>query len=259
MGYREYLPHPALRLYVDRLWSDSTAACATRQVTAGAAVLRRIPPDGCVDVIIDLRYGRAEVVGPMTTAALVAVTGPQAWVAARFRPGAAHAVLGPPLDALCDQALAAEQLSLSWLCPTSLGSELEVAVRRLEQQLLTRCRDWPRPDRLTAHFVREMYGRPVQPINVMAKQAGLSRQHLSRLFRREVGLPPKHLSRIARMQRALWHLQRQPSSPLSQVAAELGYFDQAHMTLDFRALLGISPGQARRSSIFPIPSLLHGA
>ena len=45
--YRELPPHPALQPFVDRFWVS----------TARTTVPRRILPDGCIDVIIDLARG----------------------------------------------------------------------------------------------------------------------------------------------------------------------------------------------------------
>jgi AraC-like DNA-binding protein len=68
---------------------------------------------------------------------------------------------------------------------------------------------------------------------------GVTRQYLARAFRREVGITPKQLARIARMQRAAAALRR--GVDLARLAAELGYFDQSHLTHELRDLAGITP------------------
>jgi AraC-like DNA-binding protein len=76
--------------------------------------------------------------------------------------------------------------------------------------------------------------------------------------RTAVGVGPKQLARVARMQRSVDHLQRDVErETLAGAAAELGYFDQAHMARDFRELAGLAPRDIRaaRGSIFPIRSL----
>ena len=77
------------------------------------------------------------------------------------------------------------------------------------------------------------------------------------MFCAEVGIGPKQLARVARLQRAVALLQG-GSGSLAAEAAALGYFDQAHMARDFRALAGVTPAAVRleRGSIFPIRSLL---
>ena len=111
------------------------------------------------------------------------------------------------------------------------------------------------------------FGAAPPSIEELSCDLGWSRQHLARRFRAEVGVGPKQLARVARLQRAVDHLQRVPdrahAAPLSLAgaAADLGYFDQAHMARDFRELAGLAPRDIRaaRGSIFPIRSLITPA
>jgi AraC-like DNA-binding protein len=57
------------------------------------------------------------------------------------------------------------------------------------------------------------------------------------------GLSPKKLQQIVRADAALALLQ-QGLRP-ADVAAQLGYTDQAHLTHSLRRILGVTPGQAR--------------
>jgi AraC-like DNA-binding protein len=97
----------------------------------------------------------------------------------------------------------------------------------------------PGPDRRIAHAVTQLCGGG--RVDDVARALGVSRQYLARAFRREVGISPKALARIARMQRAAAAIGRGEAS-LARIAAELGYFDQAHLANEVRALSGVSPG-----------------
>jgi transcriptional regulator GlxA family with amidase domain len=77
---------------------------------------------------------------------------------------------------------------------------------------------------------------------VVARMVGLSRRQLARLFRERVGIAPKSLGRLGRFQRVLRALESQAGGPLARVALAAGYFDQAHMTRDFRLIAGVTPG-----------------
>ena len=87
-------------------------------------------------------------------------------------------------------------------------------------------------------------------IEAIAGAAGTSQRHLERLFARQVGLTPKTVARVLRFQAALRTLMRDPGVPLTQVAADLGYFDQAHFIRDFRAMTGGVPRGYR--GYFPV-------
>lgn len=54
---------------------------------------------------------------------------------------------------------------------------------------------------------------------------------------------PKTLQRITRLQRAIGLSRRNESLPWAAIAARSGYYDEAHLNLDFRDLAGCSPSQ----------------
>jgi AraC-like DNA-binding protein len=254
MPYRELRPHPVLRPYVDRLWTSTPDAQPTAQP-------QRILPDGCIDLLVNVERGRAFAVGAMTGPWLVPPGPSSPIVAVRFRPGGAAPFLAAPAHELTDRRVEIAALGLRWLEPARLAEsgDLDAAVRALERALLARVGAVVAPEPLVAHAVGRLFAPAPPSVEALARRLGWSRQHLRRAFRAHVGVGPKELGRIARLQRALVALQGGGGS--AATAASLGYFDQAHMARDFRALAGLTPlaAQAARGSIFPIVSLLDGA
>jgi AraC-like DNA-binding protein len=79
----------------------------------------------------------------------------------------------------------------------------------------------------------------------LAAELGWSRRHLVERFREQIGLPPKTMARVLRFQRGL-RLLTANASPRAgrswaEVAVLCGYYDQAHLNRDFRALAGCTP------------------
>ncbi|MEV6903061.1 AraC family transcriptional regulator [Amycolatopsis sp. NPDC051372] len=74
----------------------------------------------------------------------------------------------------------------------------------------------------------------------LASSVGWSRRHFGERFRAEVGLAPKQVARVLRFERA-GRLLRAGSPDLASVAVEAGYYDQAHLSNEWRALAGCSP------------------
>jgi AraC-like DNA-binding protein len=64
---------------------------------------------------------------------------------------------------------------------------------------------------------------------------------LERLFAEHVGAPPKHVIRRHRLQEVALRLERGEAPSLADLAAELGYTDQSHLTRDFKSVVGKSP------------------
>lgn len=74
-----------------------------------------------------------------------------------------------------------------------------------------------------------------------AQAAGVSPRHADRLFGTYLGIAPKTVGRVLRFQRGLRWLMRDPGCALAEVAAEAGYFDQAHFVRDFKRMTGGVP------------------
>lgn len=87
-------------------------------------------------------------------------------------------------------------------------------------------------------------------VQELADMENISRRQLERDFARHLNSTPKQFLAATRVQHAALLALR--GNRLAEVAAELGYADQAHLTRDIRARLGISPGallQAARQTV----------
>lgn len=80
-------------------------------------------------------------------------------------------------------------------------------------------------------------GRTVQAVR---EELGISAARFIRTFTAHVGLTPKRYQRVARLASAARALSR-PRRDLAAVAAACGYYDQAHLVHEFRALVGTTP------------------
>lgn len=80
-----------------------------------------------------------------------------------------------------------------------------------------------------------------------AVRLSMSLRTLQRLAHRHVGLSPAAMIRRRRLQEAAQRVREQPGVDLSTLAADLGYADHAHLTNDFRTVLGIVPSAYRSS------------
>lgn len=83
-------------------------------------------------------------------------------------------------------------------------------------------------------------------IGAAASHPGATREHASRTFHRHFGFSPSAFRSERRFRDAL-ALLADTTIPLASVALEAGFADQAHLTRDFRARTGTSPGAFRRS------------
>ena len=78
-----------------------------------------------------------------------------------------------------------------------------------------------------------------------ARQLGTSTRTLERVTLKYTGLTPAALIRRRRLQNAADQLRRDPTLDLARLAREAGYADHAHLTRDFREVLGFTPSGYR--------------
>ena len=79
-------------------------------------------------------------------------------------------------------------------------------------------------------------------VDEVARALGLSERSLQRLVEQRIGLSPKWLLQRRRLHDAVEAL-KAGTAGLADMAAELGYTDQAHFTHDFRTVTGMTPGE----------------
>jgi AraC-like DNA-binding protein len=164
------------------------------------------------------------VMGPRTRAAYhVADPGPSC-VRVRLRAGRAKALLRRPVRDLADRAVpvgALPGLDVDGLVEDPVGAlAAAFAGRRVDDDLVAEAADLLADEGVAA----------------TARRLHVSERRLRVLFADGVGLSPKHFARINRVRTVLASEGR-----WADVAAGAGYYDQSHMTSEFRHLMGVPP------------------
>lgn len=200
--------------------------------------------DGSGRWSLDAAALRGTFAGPMSRVGRTSGTDRPEMLGVYFRPGGAAPFLRVPIADLTDTAAAVESV---WSGSASLASELcemdEMSrIDRVESTLLARLALTQRSasvgvDRMAARMVRRRGGESVESL---AHDAGISRQHLSRVFRERVGVGPKLYNRLARFQAGLVYAGA-GSVDWAEAAAGLGYADQSHMIAEVREFSGLTP------------------
>ncbi|MEM8817784.1 MAG: helix-turn-helix transcriptional regulator [Pseudomonadota bacterium] len=77
-------------------------------------------------------------------------------------------------------------------------------------------------------------------IDQLCDELGISRKHLNKAYSSATGLSPKTYARLTRFRSVLSRLQ-EPLDAWADIAADRGYFDQAHLIRDFKQFAGETP------------------
>jgi AraC-like DNA-binding protein len=163
----------------------------------------------------------------------------------RLRPRGARILLDRPIADLADRFVDLEDVvgdaarALEDRChdARTLEEVLERALGWAQARVRT-ARRWIDPLVATVVAAIEEHDGATR-IGALRHASGLGEARFVARFRAEVGLAPKRYARLVRFRAALDRLR--PDLPLSALAADLGYADQAHMNGDFRELGGTTP------------------
>jgi AraC family transcriptional regulator len=98
--------------------------------------------------------------------------------------------------------------------------------------------------RRVTDFIEANCARAIR-LEELARLLDLSQSYFSHAFKAATGLPPHQWQMQARVRRAQ-QLLLQDSAPLTEIAAEAGFADQAHLTRVFRRVVGETPAAWQR-------------
>jgi AraC-like DNA-binding protein len=165
-------------------------------------------------------------------------------------------LIGPSVDTpmIIDPALRAQvsRLDQDLASGDDLAAEsrLAVVVERLSRHLTGRPAPMGPPAAGTARRAREMLDADpagTEGIAAVAAALGVSTAHLVRSFTSSYGIPPHRYLLGRRLDLARHRLLEGDAA--AQVAADTGFYDQAHLTRHFSRLLATTPGRYQRSAL----------
>lgn len=164
----------------------------------------------------------------------------------KFRPGGFGAFTGADVGAWTDRIL-------------PLATAFEGASSELVEQVLAEPSDEGRAEILDVLLLSRLPDRDLRyeevlaivgdlrddsdltTVDAVARRHGFSERTLQRIFRRYVGVGPKWVLQRYRLHDAVDLIDAGESDDLAGLAVRLGWFDQAHFTREFTALVGQSP------------------
>jgi AraC-like DNA-binding protein len=172
--------------------------------------------------------------------------------ALKFRPAGFRPFLGAPVSTLTDRTVPAS---------TVFGADGESLVQRFlavgDESPLVELADsfvrdrLPAPDpvvpQVNGIVAQIMADREITRVDHLVCLTGLGKRALQRLFKDYVGVTPKWVIQRYRLHEAAERLAG-GEVDLATLAAELGYFDQAHFARDFRAAVGRPPAAYSRGA-----------
>jgi AraC-like DNA-binding protein len=239
-----YEPSAELRFFVEHYW------IVAWDLRGQEPYLQETLPYPCVHLIFE--KDKSAILGVMTGKFSTILQDQGRVFGIKFRPGAFYPFLQSPVSELTDSSLPIEEvfglegkrLEAAILALENKGALVELAEDFLRQRL-------PEPDE-TVETINRIVNyiiahREVIKVEDVVSRFHLSKRTLQRIFSQYVGVSPKWVIKRYRLHEAAEQLAGAGSVDWSQLAVELGYFDQAHFIKDFKTIVGATPGEYVRS------------
>ncbi|WP_141918625.1 helix-turn-helix domain-containing protein [Klugiella xanthotipulae] len=216
----------------------------------GAEVTQRVLQFPATNLVVDA--DSCGLHGAVNHLRLHALSGTGWAIGALLRPGAARALLGSSAHSILNtQFPLTDPASLALAETIRARSENnDACVAVIESWLRGRAALWSAEAARERTQVNQIIDRvrddpTLLRVEALAAAAHVSPRTLQRLLREHIGVTPKWVIQGFRLREAAHRLRDVRPPALSELAASLGYADQAHFTRDFRAVLGENPHNYR--------------
>lgn len=255
MIHKLHFPQPPLSQFVENMWLvQGFVADYTRE---------KILPDGAIELIIDLdsrpktifddenserfrTVRKGWISGERTRYIVIAADTNQSMVGIRFKPGGAYPFFSFPISELSESVT---ELDLIWgrlvdeIRDQLMGIESpDERLLRLESFLLGQARRSLEANRLITYAVYQLQHSPqFLAIRDLANTIGITQKHLISQFEKVVGLRPKSFARVCKFQKVVNLIEQQKQIEWAAIAADCGYYDQAHFIHEFQTFSGLNP------------------
>ena len=201
-----------------------------------------VVPSGCAEMLFTFHEGRAEghLHGLVTKGDVLEFQPGARYLGVRFRPGYLPGCLGVSLPELVNARV-------------SLG-DLPKCAPLIER--MAEAGDFLERVELLRGFIGERWHSHLllrQLMDLVEAQDGTVRvqeleerslysaRYIRKVFDDNIGLSPKAFARCVRFQRLIGTMNSADCPSLSDLAADFGYFDQAHFSRDFKELTSVTP------------------
>jgi len=199
------------------------------------------------NVTLAFEASRAGIFGVDRSIFTKRLTGDGKALGVRFRPGGFHPFYGQSVATLNDRVIpaadifgrAADEACAAVMSPAADDAAMVAAGAGLLRGF------HPVPDPVVAQVAglvdRIRTDQDLRRVAALAEVFHIPERRLQRLFAEYVGVSPKWVMRRARLLEAAHRADAGDVVDWAALAHDLGYADQAHLTRDFTATLGVPP------------------
>jgi len=237
--HRRYAPPAELAGWVAHFWLEDW------QFESDVPQTREVLPHPSVHLVF--APGRSRIYGVQLSRFVRQLKGKGCILGIKFHPGAFYPFLRKPVSAISNTSMLATEVFSN-----AVDVEKEVLACRDDSGMVQAAANFlaaylpsrdPRVDD-ARHAVEQIArDRSVTRVEHLVAGCGVGERTLQRLFDRYVGASPRWVIKRYRIYEALESIAVGTRAEWTDLAQDLGYFDQSHFINDFKKLVGCSPSE----------------
>ena len=246
-AYRHWRYAPPLELadWIEHFWLEEW------QFDSSAPQTREVLPHPSVQLVF--APNRSRIYGVQLGRFVRQLVGKDRIFGVKFRPGAFYPFLRKPVSSMADRAIPVTEVF-----PDAAKVERDVLACGHDGDMVQAATDFlvanlpprdPHADRARRIVEEIASNSSITRVEHLVARWGVHERTLQRIFDRYVGASPRWVIKRYRIYEALESVGLETQAGWAGLAQNLGYFDQAHFTNDFRKLVGCSPSEYVR----PLP------
>jgi AraC-like DNA-binding protein len=219
----------------------------------------KILPDGIVEIVFHfadpfitynfrgekVKQPKGFAISQMKNFIEIESDGPIGFISVRLYPWGAHHFFDTPISSFLDDTINIELLwpkdfqnILQAIQGIDNHKRIKIIQNFLEEQLKKYKKETKEMDSVIK-LIRESKGN--YTIEELCIQLHIHHKKLERGFLNTIGTTPKVFFKTTRFLHLCHHLKDYENLTMTQLALQLGYYDQAHFIKDFKAFSGITP------------------
>ena len=214
--------------------------CISSKHTLQTPIMNVVLPDGCIDLIIDIKNHEIIFSGFSKNTEDVSLDGDVDFIGVRFKPGAIYSLFKVPANQIMNHVIMFHEIEKEYDFEKVFKvNSMEERIDILTQYLLPKIKQ--HSDKQFIQLVDTLYTTPThQCVSDIAEKLGYESRQLQRVFLRHFGVTPKVLLNILRLHKCLTLL-FDHTKCLQDIALESGFYDQAHFIKEIKRYTGILP------------------
>lgn len=83
-------------------------------------------------------------------------------------------------------------------------------------------------------------------VSELAEQTGYTERYINKVFKQSMGINPKTFGMIMKFQKVIQKINREEGCKLTDIGADVGYYDQSHFIRDFKKFAALTPKEYRK-------------